>query len=432
MNRSLSHKEHLAISLLLALGIILTLAQPVRAQTIVYGDSVPKDRVVDTNVTLIGVDVAIDGTVNGDVMAFGKTVTVNGAVNGSMVTGGQNLTINGTVKGSVYAASLTMTVGPSADIQRDLYYAGVSLETKSGSQIERDLYAIALGATTGGHVEGKMTTWIGPVNITNFVLKLFNMPPIPLIPTGWMSPQGFVQAPSLIGSGSFSTIRAVSHFQPERLANSNKAALNISWMQPQWQATQITVQNVRNWFITFVRQLVILLLLGLLFAWLAPAPLISAGERIRTSPWQSVGWGLVVFIMGWFVALFVLILVILLAIFFYAITLQALAFLIGGFGITSLGMALSVFWLSFTYFSKVIVSFLIGKLILKLIRAKAAESKLWPLILGVVIYALLASIPYLGLVVAVLATFFGLGALWLVSRPSPKTVETAPVIPAEA
>ncbi len=118
MNRSLSHKKHLAISLILALVIILTLAQPVRAQTIVYGDFVPKDQVVDTNVTLIGVDVAIDGTVNGDVMAFGKTVTVNGAVNGSMVTGGQNLTINGTVKGSVYAASLTMTVGPSADIQR--------------------------------------------------------------------------------------------------------------------------------------------------------------------------------------------------------------------------------------------------------------------------------------------------------------------------
>jgi len=40
----------------------------------------------------------------------------------------------------------------------------------------------------------------------------------------------------------------------------------------------------------------------------------------------------------------------------------------------------------------------------------------WPLLLGVLLYVVVAGIPYLGLVVSVLVTLLGLGAMWLSLR----------------
>jgi Flp pilus assembly protein TadB len=40
----------------------------------------------------------------------------------------------------------------------------------------------------------------------------------------------------------------------------------------------------------------------------------------------------------------------------------------------------------------------------------------WPLVLGIFLLALAVSIPFLGLLVSIVATVFGLGALWLLAR----------------
>lgn len=40
----------------------------------------------------------------------------------------------------------------------------------------------------------------------------------------------------------------------------------------------------------------------------------------------------------------------------------------------------------------------------------------WPLLVGVLLYVVLAGIPYLGFVVSVLVTLLGLGAMWLSLR----------------
>jgi hypothetical protein len=53
----------------------------------------------------------------------------------------------------------------------------------------------------------------------------------------------------------------------------------------------------------------------------------------------------------------------------------------------------------------------------------------------VILYALVVSIPYLGWVIAVITTMFGLGALWMVAFPHNKVKDTEPIAvtpPAEA
>ncbi len=78
---------------------------------------------------------------------------------------------------------------------------------------------------------------------------------------------------------------------------------------------------------------------------------------------------------------------------------------------------MTIFWLSIAYFIKLIIAILFGKLIFKRLFPAHAQSRIWPLLTGVFLYALLASIPYLGWVVVVLATLFGLGGLWMVAYP---------------
>jgi hypothetical protein len=93
-----------------------------------------------------------------------------------------------------------------------------------------------------------------------------------------------------------------------------------------------------------------------------------------------------------------------------------------------------VYWFSIAFFSKVIIAFLLGRTLFAKSTWKYAQGRVVPLLVGVVLFALIVSIPYLGWVVSVISTMFGLGALWMVAFPA-KVKETEPVTvvqPAEA
>jgi hypothetical protein len=167
-----------------------------------------------------------------------------------------------------------------------------------------------------------------------------------------------------------------------------------------------------------VRSLASLLIVGLIGIWLVPAQLNWAGEQARTGSWRTPLLGLLVFCFGWLIALLAFVLIILVALFlYYVLSLPSLGFLSGTMGLTALGLAVSIFWLSIAYFSKVIIAVLLGRLLYQRFRPGRAQSRFWPLLIGVALYALLASLPYLGWLVAVLFTLSGLGALWMVSFP---------------
>jgi hypothetical protein len=94
--------------------------------------------------------------------------------------------------------------------------------------------------------------------------------------------------------------------------------------------------------------------------------------------------------------------------------------------VLAVGLASVVFWLSIVYFSKVIVAFWLGRLLFRRFLPKYQQTSVWALLVGVLLFALIVSIPYLGWVASVIATMFGLGALWLVAFPR-RVMEQEPV-----
>jgi cytoskeletal protein CcmA (bactofilin family) len=390
--------------LLVALGLVLMVAfwmpSPGKAQGINFGSSIPEGQVVDRNLVLNGTDVSIDGTVNGDVLAFGQTITVNGQVNGTLVAVGQSITINGQVSNSVLAAGVMVEVGEGGQVGRDLYFVGARLTLAEGSAAKRDVNCISLEAQFAGDIGRDLHAVVGPLQIAEtFFVPLRDR--ITLISATGQEALPQANTPILAGIGSGLLAPASSW-----LAEGQKTAQ---------QAAQVDTERLKTWGMGLLRNLIALLVIGLLGIWLLPAPFNWATEKVKQTPWRMALSGLTFYVGGWFIAVLAFGLIVVLALFFYVISLPNLGFLLGTLGLMGLGLGVSVFWLSITYVSKLIIAFLIGKLLLQRFAPRYAQSNLWPLLLGVVLYALVASIPFLGWVVATLVTFFGLGALWVVA-----------------
>ncbi len=392
--------------MIVVLGFILLVAfgvpSPGQAQGIIHGDSVAEGETIDKNIVLNGTDVTIDGTVNGDVIAFGMNITVDGQVNGDLFVFAEKILINGQVTNNIIAAGGLIELGPEAQITRDLYFAGARLALIDGSSIKRDLYSLCLDAQISGEIGRDIQAIIGPLQIVN----LFFGPlkdRISLI--GAVAPVEVAQAntPHLAGIG-------VGLLAPSYIWQTGGS-------ETVQQAGQIDTERLGEWGTALLRHLAALLALGLLAFWLVPMPLNWASDNIRVKPWRTALLGFVYFVGGWLAAIILLILVVMLALFFYSISLPNLGFLVGTLGILGVGLAAVVFWFSIIYLSKIVVANLISRLFLDRYAPQYTRSYLWPLLLVIVLYTLVASIPYLGWVIATLATFIGLGGIWAMNAP---------------
>lgn len=405
------------ISLTLCLIIIATLIFPATAlaRSNNVKDTVNEGEVIDQNVVLYGTTVKMAGVINGDLVAIGTDVNINGAVNGDVAVIGKNVILNGPVSGNIYISALFLVMGPQASIAQDVYFFGNSITTQAGSAITRDLNVIGLESELAGVVNRRVNALVGPVTL---VQKIYDF----LVSKGWW-PKSLQIKPSSFQDGSQQTAPVIAFgltsIRNHALAPASYAdgsTVNaVAASQSSAQANAIDVQRVQAWGVSLLRNLVALLILGLLIVWLAPMQLSMASEQTRIRPWRSLLAGLLVFVLGWIAALLIFLLVLALALFFYWVSLPTLGFFTGAIGLMMLGLALSIFWLSIAYFSKIVIAFLVGSLIFKRFIPKYAQTRIWPFLTGVVIYALLASIPYLGWLIAVIATLFGLGAIWMVS-----------------
>jgi type IV secretory pathway VirB2 component (pilin) len=408
--------EFSILLLFLILAVTFMLPTSARAQGIAIEGTVGKGEVLDQSLILYGQDVVMDGVIHGDLITVGKNVTINGEVDGSLVIIGQNVSLNGPVTGSSYVGALNCKLGPQANIGRDLYFIGTSLETQVGSTINRDLKAISLDAKLSGTVTGEVNALVGPVNL---IQAAYNF----MLDKGWLSQPFKLNFPwfqrgfeKQVAPGTAFGLVFIQNYLGISPASARGPALSVDQgLQSPRQAGAIDIARIQSWAGPMLRNLAALLILGLLVLWLLPAQLSFAGEQARIKPWRTLLTGLLVFVIGWFAALLALLLILALAFFLYWVSLPTLGFFVGALGLTSLGLVLSLFWLSIAYFSKIIIAFLCGSLLFKRFLPKYAHYRILPFLTGVILYALLASIPYLGWLIAVIVTFLGLGAIWTLS-----------------
>jgi hypothetical protein len=415
------------------MGGIFSVVSPARAQgiSINLDDSIASGEVVENDAFLAGTSVRVDGDVVGDVFAGGAVVEVNGKVDGSLFAVGQNVVINGSVGGTVYVAAVTLELGPEAETGKNVYFIGASAATAEESVIGRDLVVASMGANLSGEIGRNTVGMIGPWELFKWFMDLIGRP---VFEPGTSS--------GLAGSSYRAEANPVqfSGFIPQLNSLLPVAALNsvsgetgkiINPDQLAQSGSSVDTEQVGIWLRGILEEFITLLIFGLIAIWLFASFLKRSGEKLETKPLQSTGIGLLglvisVALIG--VVVLVAVLILMLGIGLGALGLWDLAWAVWGVGFSSLGLA---FWLSLlfvSYGTKIIVAFLVGTLILRRLAPKSLRYKILPLLLGLVLYVLLAWLPYFGWVVAVMVNAIGLGAAWLAYRDMGSESSEEPVL----
>jgi hypothetical protein len=435
---SKQHKQrfHSFLALSLALTLVLVLAGSALAVDVRGGDTVTvgKDEVIDDDLAVAGNTIIVDGVINGDLVAAGANVIVNGKVNGSLMMAGRTLELNGQVGGTVYSAGAALTVGTHAVVARSLFFAGYSYTAEPGSAIDRDnivagyqgvfngevkrnlqgyLTALELNGTVAGNVDAFVER-PGTVADTQFwpYFGRQELPPA-LIPGLRVGPEAKI-------GGQFRYTSPVE--QTRAIAAKPEGGIVYRAPEPGQPGTRAVTalptprEEMMAWVWARLREVVSLTLLGGLALWLLPALFQRVAERTQVQPWLAAAWGLLVGIVGYGGALLAAILIILLVAGLAALTLAGLAVSVFGLGFSALGLALSLFLLLGAYASKLVVIYPLSHTLLEKFLPQWNHYKIVPLFLGVLVFVLLRSIPWLGALLGIIVTLIGLGAMWLAFR----------------
>ena len=458
---------YFCLTVLLLSGFWMANPHPVEAATFINNGHIPADQIINDDVFIKGVQVLVEGTVNGTIFASGETVIfaptaiINGdvfaagqkinfaegsKVDGSLMLGAQYITLAGTVSQSVYAGSATIDVGDTAVINRNLFYGGFDLTAEEGSDVKRNLYAGVYQAFLNGDIQQNALIGAGAIELagtigqnatfdvgdsdtaTDFTsyFPIFSEPGMPAATTPGLR----ISEKAKIG-GKLTYTSSI----PQDSAIQAQPAGGIVYQTPVVDQQDNPPSNIvintqdagSNRVRKAGREFISLLLLGALALWLIPNVLKNTSEKARAKPLEAAGIGLLALIVVYAGAVLVVGLIILAAVIFGFISIGGLAGPILAIGFSALGLFMAVFSLMVSYGSKLVVAYLVGRLIMKSLAPNATHQAIWSLLAGILVYVLLHAIPFVGWLFAAAATLIGLGAMWSMLRTLRKPASGQPV-----
>ena len=380
----------------------------------------------------------LSATVHGDLIVFAQTVTIQpgGVVEGDLLGAGQDIIIQGEVQGDVRIAGGVILVSSTGMIDEDLIAAGYSLELESGSQvgmpdnqrggdvafagsqasfsgsIAGDIDMIGEGLELNGTVGGNLKIYVGQERADRLPFgTLPGLNEAQTIPGGLT----FGSQAKIGGSLEYTSPEAASI--PAVVIANDKVTFHqqdFYWERVQTTRKITIADRVTNWGLNQFRWFVSLLLVGLLLAWVAPELTRRSAEHLQAKPLHSLGWGFVSMFALLFGLLSLIVIIGMLGAILGILQLTGLLALDIILGFMALFGLVMVYVTAAVLVSKVVVSYLGGQLILKRVKPEWAKSRIWPLLLGLVIFAILTAIPlYIGEFINVVIILLGLGALWM-------------------
>lgn len=448
-------KKMLRINRLAAAGLLAVLllmsVTPAQAFTPRSGETVvvQAGEVIDDDLYAGANTVIVKGTIKGDLIAGGSLVRIEpgGVVEGDLIAAGQGVVIQGAVNGDVRIAGFSLAVEKGAQVGEDLLAFGYSLDLQPETTVGRDLVAgagvVSLAGEVGGNVsvsgEGvKIDGAIGGDVAAEVGSGDAAYTPFPFmrtqtgVPEPIRVPGGLTIGPDAVISGD------LTYSSPEEGSISGTVEGETSFTPIEADAqgrvappAPTAADRIAEWLLSFLRTLAALLVIGLILAYFFPGVLRDGADTLESKPLASFLWGIVAY--AGFFLLFMLITLVVFsaAIILGVITLGNLAWTTLGLGAVSLTAMAIGFHIAVAYISKILVGYLVGRWLFVQVRPASSENRFWPVVVGILIFALLESIPFVGLVFNVFITLFGLGALFILlreryarqRRPGPEEVQ---------
>ncbi|GAP41021.1 bactofilin family protein [Flexilinea flocculi] len=457
------NKRFHLFSIILCVFVLMTvLFIPVQAAEFDQDGLLESDEVIDDDLFIGGDTVDISGEINGNLLSSGNTVTLNGKVNGNAIIVGNTihiaetavidgnlfvgcavLIIDGQVTGSVFTGGASLSLDKTAEIGRNVFYGGYSLEAAEGSQIGKDLFAGIYQAMLKGSIERDVKAGAGAFELSGNVGRDVN------VDLGIISNKND-QSMNFMKNMPFMQNPAIPDAIPVGLRISDEAEIgrNLTYSCSQdlsagIQSTpggKITFNEVTTaetvekhgflnrfllWLVDTARKFITLLILGLLAVWLIPLLLKKTEEQVKTQPLPSAGYGALTIILGYLAAIVAAGIIFGVGILISLLTLGGLSKVIFGVGFSGLSLLVTIFTFLVSYGSKIVVAFMVGNWILSKIAPSAKGRNYWAIVIGVILYVILSSIPLVGWIFTLAAKIIGMGAMWLAYRARKKTLQIA-------
>jgi cytoskeletal protein CcmA (bactofilin family) len=451
MTKLLTHSSKWLIILSIVFLLVLTFVQPVQASVFIPDGRIDSDEVIDDDVFISGGEVIVDGSVNGILFAAGNTIRINGTINGDVIVAGYRILISedAEINGNLFAAGYEIVqsgtvTGSSAvaggalilngEIQRNLYISGYHFEMRPQSQVGVDIFGSVYQSLLSGEISRDLGLTAAAVELYGTIggdasIRVGAPTRVPFIRPFLLGdlPQPIVAGLRIFPEAELEgSLTYTSPIQQERTIESVPAGgiifqTPIPGVQPEiedWQpfGPVVVVAPFLHWIVNIFRQLVTLLFIGGLALWLAPRIMQRVSTELRTHPGPSAGYGVLSLFAGYITLLFLFVIVLLIGIFLWAVALGGLTRTLYTIGFSSIALVGAFFTFLAFQFSRVIVSYVLGEWAMRYIAPRARHRQVYALIAGVLIYVFLRSIPILGWILALAATFFALGAMWLAYR----------------
>jgi cytoskeletal protein CcmA (bactofilin family) len=410
--------------------LALTFATPAYAFDGRSGDNVviKNGEVIEDDVYVGASTFVLDGTIKGDLVVFAETITINGTVEGNLIAAGQSIIINGTVTHAARIAGALLQIGKTATIGGDVIAGGASLEAQKGSAVKGDLVVGSAQTLLDGNITGDVKAGTGALelngevdgNVAAEVGEHEGNGPSPsmYMPNSKINfptvKPGFTIAEGAKIKGNLDYTLSKDITIPVNAVD-GKVTRNTPVVEPV-KAQPTTAQKAMTWTFNLIRTIITLIIFGLFLGWLAPTFVKSLVEKVQTQAIPSLGWGLITYAAFFFAILVIIVAMVAGGILFGVLTLGGMSGTIIWLGILVIFAMILGFVLITAFLTKIVVAQLSGKLILARFKPTLAEHKVWPLVIGVVLIALLVAIPFIGWLFGVFIMFVGLGALWIWGR----------------
>jgi cytoskeletal protein CcmA (bactofilin family) len=402
--QSVNRTKHCGLIIGLSLAAILVVcAGPADASTFRYENTVHISNLhrIDDDFYAAGEKIFVDGSIGGDFCAGGYRIDLRGVVEGSANLAALYVDHSGRVLGSMRCGALQQLILNGSVGGSLVAFAG-EMTLGQGALIEKDLHAAGTNINVGGVVKGNVDITASSVWITSVIdgdVKI-TAPKITL-------------APPAVIRGNFTYV-SDKQDALDQLAGVTIVG-TVTWKLP--EEAPKSESSVFSDIATEISSLLAAFLFGIIVVRLFRPYAEESMCQVKTRFSMSIAAGL----------LGVLVLAFCVMVLLISLGSMAAGSVLMGKGQAAAGsiiLIISTLLVPITSFASVsggivlysgwiVVGYLIGHLLLKYVRPTTKILDAWGLLLGLTLLTAVFAIPYLGLVLTVIATLAGAGAVLL-------------------
>lgn len=363
-----------ALFLILPVGV--SAYQVHKGQSIIIG----KDEIINDNLYIAAANITIEGRVRGDVFCAGQNIVIKGPVEGSVFCAGQSIVVDGPVSGSVRVAGSAININNV--VGQNVNAFGATVNLSDASKVGWDVLIGTASANLNGEINKDLHGGGAAITINGKVGKNVNL--------------SLGDKNSQLTLGDRANIGGNLSYQAEKDASiSDKAKIagkteRKEFKRSDWQGPKLG--KIIFWGLIY--SILASILVGLVLIGLFKRPIITTTEHMLKSIWASIGLGFAAVVLGP-IALILL-----------ALTLVGipLALLLLGVWIIAIGI------------SKIVAGIFVGRVLVQKYWSAKKDSLVWQMIIGIIILSLIAIIPFIGWLAALIIMFWALGGMLIAAK----------------